>query len=47
MTLTWGGRGGVANKRPAKPTDPADPAYDWSRYDRAIEGASAPGWRCC
>ena len=43
MTLTWGGRGGVANKRPATPTDPADPAYDWARYDRAIERANDAG----
>jgi hypothetical protein len=43
MTLTWGGRGGVANSRPAHPADPADPAYDWARYDRAIERASDAG----
>jgi hypothetical protein len=43
MTLTWGGRGGVANKRPAKPTDPADPAYDWGRYDLAIDRATSAG----
>ena len=43
MMLTWGGRDGVANKRPAKPTDPADPAYEWSRYDQAIESASRAG----
>jgi hypothetical protein len=43
MTLTWGGRGGVANNRPAHPADPADPAYDWSRFDLAIEGAAAEG----
>ena len=43
MTLTWGGRDGVANTRPAKPTDPSDPAYQWSRTDRAIEGASRAG----
>ena len=43
MMLTWGGRDGVANKRPAKPTDPADPAYEWSRYDQAIENASRNG----
>ena len=43
IMLTWGGRDGVANKRPAKPTDPADPAYEWGRYDRAIESASRAG----
>ena len=45
MLLTWGGRDGVANKRPARPTDPADPAYEWGRYDRAIEGASQAGMK--
>jgi hypothetical protein len=43
MTLTWGGRGGVANKRPAHPTDPADPAYDWAPYDQAIDRATNAG----
>jgi hypothetical protein len=43
MTLTWGGTGGVANRRPAHPTDPGDPAYDWSTYDRAIERANDAG----
>ena len=36
MNLQWGGPHGVANdRRPAHPQDPADPAYDWSLYDRA------------
>ena len=43
IMLTWGGRDGVANNRPASPTDPADPAYAWGRYDRAIEGAHRAG----
>jgi hypothetical protein len=43
MTLTWGGPGGVANKRPDHPADPADPAYDWGRYDEAIERATDEG----
>src|SRR5262249_38209395 len=43
MTLTWGGRGGVANRRPAHASDPADPAYDWSTYDRAVERANQAG----
>jgi Glycosyl hydrolase catalytic core len=43
MTLTWGGRGGVANRRPAHPSDPGDPAYEWSTYDRAIERANDAG----
>ena len=43
ITLTWGGKGGVANKRPTHPADPADPAYDWSTYDRALERADNVG----
>jgi hypothetical protein len=43
LTLPWGGPGGVAEQRPANATDPADPAYDWARYDRAIEDADAAG----
>jgi Glycosyl hydrolase catalytic core len=43
VTLAWGGPGGVANKRPASPTDPADPAYDWSRYDQVVERANDAG----
>jgi len=33
----------VADKRPAHPQDPADPAYDWRLYDRAIKYASQYG----
>jgi hypothetical protein len=37
VTLWWGGPIGVARaKRPADATDPADPAYDWAAYDRAV-----------
>jgi putative glycosyl hydrolase len=43
MTLTWGGRGGVANKQPEHPADPGDPAYNWSAYDQAIERANDAG----
>jgi hypothetical protein len=43
MTLTWGGPGGVANKQPAHPADPSDPAYDWARYDQAVERANDVG----
>jgi hypothetical protein len=43
MTLLWGGPGGVATRRPATATDPADPAYDWGRYDTAIRRADAAG----
>jgi hypothetical protein len=43
MTLSWGGRGGVANKQPAHPADPSDPAYDWGRYDQAVVRANDAG----
>ena len=33
ITLTWRS---VAPKRPKVATDPADPAYDWSVFDRAV-----------
>jgi hypothetical protein len=45
ITLAWGGRGGVANSRPAEPTDPNDAAYRWSAYDGVIEAADAAGIR--
>jgi hypothetical protein len=41
ITLWWGGPIGVARtKRPVTPTNPADPAYDWAAYDRAVEFAA-------
>ena len=43
MTMVWGGRGGIANKQPVHPADPTDPAYDWSRYDQAVERANDAG----
>jgi putative glycosyl hydrolase len=46
INLQWGGRYGVANRRrPVRPTDPADPAYDWSLYDRADQYAAQNGIR--
>ena len=30
----------IATRRPAKPTDPADPAYDWSTYDKVLLNAA-------
>jgi hypothetical protein len=36
INLNWND---VAKRRPAHPQDPADPAYDWSLYDRAIRYA--------
>ena len=57
VNLYWGGEFGVApNRRPARPTDPEDPAYDWGLYDRAVRFAArhdtqvvfsiwgTPGW---
>jgi hypothetical protein len=56
LNLYWGGRSGVAKRRPARPTDPDDPAYDWSLYDRTVNYAAqhrirlvfsiyaTPGW---
>jgi hypothetical protein len=44
VTLWWGGTIGVASgSRPASPRDPADPAYDWSRYDSVVRAAAASG----
>src|SRR4051812_14079540 len=40
ITLWWGGPIGVAKSRPANPTNPADPAYDWTVYDRAMQFAA-------
>ncbi len=56
LNLYWGGRIGVADRRPARATDPADPAYDWTLYDRTVNFAAqhkikvlfsiygTPGW---
>jgi hypothetical protein len=41
--LYWGGRYGVADSRPLEPTDPDDPAYDWSLYDRTVNYAQQFG----
>jgi hypothetical protein len=43
VTLHWGGKLGVAKTRPQTPTDPDDPSYDWSMYDRAVRDADAEG----
>jgi hypothetical protein len=43
MNLRWGGPNGVARERPANPTNPADPAYDWAAYDRAVLRAREVG----
>jgi hypothetical protein len=44
INLQWGGKFGVAaRRRPAHPQDPADPAYNWSLYDRAVRYAAQNG----
>ena len=41
--LNWGGRFGVAKRRPAEGTEPDDPAYDWHLYDRVVREAERHG----
>jgi hypothetical protein len=43
LNLYWGGTYGVARRKPAHPANPADPAYDWSLYDRTVEYAAQYG----
>ena len=43
VTMYWGGQFGVAARRPAHATNPADPAYNWTIYDRVVERAAAHG----
>ena len=45
VNLYWGGRFGVALERPLDPTNPRDPAYDWTLYDRTVNYASQYGIR--
>jgi hypothetical protein len=40
VNLYWGGKFGAAKSRPFDATDPADPAYNWSLYDRLVNYAS-------
>jgi hypothetical protein len=56
VSLYWGGRLGVAKRRPADGADPGDAAYDWALYDRTVNLAAqnsmkvlfsiyaTPGW---
>jgi hypothetical protein len=56
LNLYWGGTYGVARSRPASATNPNDPAYDWTLYDRTVNRAAqarvhvvfsiygTPGW---
>ena len=41
VNLWWGGPNGVARRRPTNASNPADPAYDWSTYDRTVRYANA------
>ncbi len=43
LNLYWGARYGVATRRPANPTSPTDPAYDWTLYDRTVRYANQYG----
>lgn len=45
LNLYWGGTYGVAQTRPLHPTDPDDPSYNWSLYDRTLQYASQYGIR--
>jgi hypothetical protein len=41
VNLYWGGtKWAVANSKPTDATDPGDPAYDWSLYDRLVRYAA-------
>ena len=41
--LNWGGRLGVAKRRPVEGTEHDDPAYDWRLYDRIVLDAERHG----
>jgi hypothetical protein len=45
LNLYWGGRFGVARRRPANATNPNDRAYNWTLYDRAVDRAKRNGIR--
>jgi hypothetical protein len=46
VNLYWGGnRWAVANSKPANATNPGDPAYDWSLYDRLARYSASSGIR--
>src|SRR6476661_6070510 len=40
FTLLWSD---VATRKPAAPTNPRDPAYDWSQFDPVLNGLRADG----
>jgi len=43
LNLYWGGPYGVAKTRPRRATNPNDPAYDWTLYDRTVNYAAQDG----
>ena len=44
VNLYWGGnKWAVANSKPANATNPGDPAYDWSLYDRLARYSASSG----
>ena len=43
VNLVWGGPNGVSKRKPVNPTNPNDPAYDWSVYDRTVFYAQQNG----
>ncbi|MGL6278311.1 MAG: hypothetical protein ACRC50_01990, partial [Gaiella sp.] len=44
VNLWWHGPSiSVAKRKPKRPTDPADPAYDWTTYDRTVRFAAETG----
>jgi hypothetical protein len=43
LNLYWGGKYGVARTRPKNATNPNDPAYDWTLYDRTVNYAAQAG----
>ena len=45
--LNWGGKLGVATRRPREGTDFEDPAYDWHLYDRVACRRSGTGSSSC
>ncbi len=45
VNLYWGGRFGVARRRPVDAADPSDPAYNWAAYDRTAFYATQYGMK--
>jgi len=43
VNLYWGGPEGVARRKPKDPTNPDDPAYNWSLYDQTVDYAKQYG----